>query len=144
VNPDVTFHIYIGSGGAVSSQDMVQSAAAAEAPPPLPLDQLQVGGAQIAPAPLSPEGLSAVRVALPVGPAPAPMAIEQLQATTVAIAPEPQPLGTLEGVGGAPMPRSPEELGAVMAAPEPLAPEQLGSPSVPNPEKPGGRKGSHN
>ena len=142
MSPDVTINISIGSGGGVSSQGGVQSAAVAEAPPPLPLDQLQISGAQIAPAPLLPEELSSVRTALAAGAPPAPMAIEQLQATTMAIVPEPQPLGTLEGVGGPPAPRSPVEMGAGNTAPEPLAPEQLGTPSGPSPEKPGGRKSS--
>jgi hypothetical protein len=124
VSPDVTINISMGSGGAVTSQ----GAAAAEAHPPLPLEELKASGAQIAPAPLSPAELSAVMTALPTSTAPAPMAIEQLQAATVGSAPEPQPLGTLEGAGGPPTPRPPEEIGAGGVPPEPLALEELGRP----------------
>jgi hypothetical protein len=124
VSPDVTVNISLGSGGPVATQD----SAAAEARPPLPLEELKASGAQIAPAPLSPAELSAVTTALPTVAAQAPMAIEQLQAAAVGTAPEPQPLGTLEGVGGPPRPRSPEEIGAEGVLPEPLALEQLGRP----------------
>ena len=128
MSPDVSIHISIGSGGAVTSQGAVQGAAAGEAPPPMPLEELQAFGAQNIPAPLSPAELAAVATVLPAGPAPAPMAIETLRATTAVAGPEPQPLGALTGVGAAPTPRPPEEIGAAGAPPEPLALGQLGTP----------------
>ena len=73
MSPDVTIHISVGSGGAVTSSGASQTAAAAEAPGPLALADLQASGAGTAPAPLPPAELSAATAATAAqtgGPAP--------------------------------------------------------------------------
>src|SRR5262245_55584128 len=59
---DVTIQISLGAGAAAvtSSGAVVASQGTTEAPPPMPLEQLQVGAAQSAPAPKSPEELSRI------------------------------------------------------------------------------------
>lgn len=114
MSSDVTINIAVGPEGAVTSRGVSQTGAAAEAPVPLPLAELQARGAGIAPAPLSAaelSTLSATAAAQAGGTAPTPMAIEQLVSSSAVSAPAPQALGSLEsGVGGPPVPRAPEDL----------------------------------
>ncbi|MGH7512475.1 MAG: hypothetical protein ACREOQ_06070 [Gemmatimonadales bacterium] len=125
MNPDVTIQISIGAGGAVTAQG-VQSGAAAEAPVPLSLGELQARGGEAPPTPLSPEELAVATSAVAAGSAPVPLPIEQLQGLALATAPVPQPLGSLAEAGGLPVPRALDGLEAAAAVPLPLEPEQLG------------------
>lgn len=111
MNPDVTIHISIGAGGAVTAQG-VQSGAAAEAPVPLSLGELQARGGEALPTPLSPEELAAATTAVAAGSAPVPLPIERLQG--------------LASAGDLPVPRALDGLEAAPAVPVPLEPEQLG------------------
>ena len=98
MSPDVTIHISVGSDGAVTSRGATETVAAAEAPVPLSLAELQASGTGMTPAPLSPAELSAasaVTATQASGSAPAPMAIEQLLSLSALSAPAPQALGAL-------------------------------------------------
>ena len=125
MNPDVTIHISIGAGGAVTTQGG-QSGDAAQAPVPLSLGELQARGGEAPPTPLSAEELAGATSAVAAGSLPEPLPIERLQGHALATAPAPQPLGALAEAGGLPVPRALDGLGAAAAVPVPLEPEQLG------------------
>ncbi len=141
---DVTLHITVGSGQAAITQDTgsqdTGSAIVAAAASPIPLEQLQVGAAGEAPAPLSLEQLTTVGTTTVAGEAPAPMPIEQLLGKASVAAAAPEPIDTLMAAGGPAAPRPLEQLGAAMTAPEPLPLDELGEPEQEQKESPPARK----
>lgn len=139
--PDVTIHISVGAGDAAvhtSSGTVVASQATTEAPPPMPLEQLQLGAAQAAPAPKAPEELSRIsaggetQAASAGGSAPPPLEIAQLLSTSVEAVPTPHDIGAFTLDAGPPAPQPLEELGlAEASAPAPMSLEQLEAPTPP-------------
>ena len=143
MRPDVTVHITFGSGGATastSSQAGGASETRTDPPPPLPLERLQIGGAQSAPTPVAPEELAASQpgIRAEAGSPPPPMPIERLMQSRVASAPTPLDLTALSFGSGPPAPRPLAELGDLLTgSPVPMHPDQLGVPgSGPGPDTP--------
>lgn len=144
--PDVTIQISLGSAAAAvtTSGAVVTSQGGAEAPPPMPLDQLQLGYAVSAPPPKPPEELSRISVgeemrATSTGVAPPPMEIAQLLSTSVEAVPTPKDIGASAFEAGPPAPRPLEELGLMAEfLPKPMPLEQLEAPTPPYEREGGG------
>jgi len=135
VVPDVTIHLSFGQGSAVTSREVNERAAAAEATTPMALGDLQAFGTGIAPAPQSAAELTrateTTSVAVGENPPPTPLPYESLVAVSSGGAPVPMDLGFLASGGTGPSAPQPLALlgGDSTEVPGPMDAEQLGLPN---------------